>query len=676
MFTATKHANRLINEKSPYLLQHAHNPVDWYPWGNEAFEKAKREDKPVFLSIGYSTCHWCHVMAHESFEDEEAAQVLNRDFIAIKVDKEERPDVDAVYMAVCQALTGQGGWPMTILMTPDKKPFLAGTYFPKKSRYGMPGLLDLLYEVSRKWKTEKESLLASGEKIAALLSQEAVQRQAEVSKETVEQAVRVFVRSFDEQGGGFGSSPKFPTSHNLMFLLRYAEQETDEHALHMVETTLRQMYRGGIFDHIGGGFSRYSTDDKWLVPHFEKMLYDNALLTMAYAQAYQVTKKPLYKRVAMRVLDYVSAEMTNSGGGFYSAQDADSDGVEGKYYVFTPREVIRVLGMEDGQEFNRFFSITHHGNFEGGSIPNLLGNPDFEPKNEKMEQLCQKMYAYRKDRTTLHRDDKILTSWNALMIAAFCMAGRIFGEEKYLQAAQKAMQFLEENLKDGEKLRVYYRDGESRGTGSLDDYAFMVWAYLELYRATFDVPWLEKAVRLNKSQIEDFFDAENGGCYIYGAGGEQLIARPKEIYDGAIPSGNSVTANNLLLLAALTADSGLDALAQKQVGFIAGQVSEYPAGYSFSLMAFIQALYPAREIVCVLPDAEEIPAVQSVLNAVFLPQTTVLVKTEQNSEALAQVAPFTKEYDLQEQGTSCFYICQGSTCSAAFSGLDRLKNRL
>lgn len=382
MENTMKKPNRLISENSPYLMQHAHNPVDWYPWGEEAFRKASEEDKPVFLSIGYSTCHWCHVMAHESFEDEEVAEALNRGYISVKVDKEERPDIDAVYMAVCQGLTGSGGWPLTIIMTPEQKPFFAGTYYPKTKRYNVPGLLEILEAVTKEWKENRDELIRAGDKIVNVLNGRAQNRgkepeeregkAARLNKDLVGTARETLYQAFDNWYGGFGTSPKFPMPHNLMFLLRWYQFEKDGHALEMVEKTLQQMYRGGIFDHIGYRFSRYSTDDKWLAPHFEKMLYDNALLVMAYLEAYQITKNELYKTVAMKTLNYITREMTNPEGGFYSAQDADSEGEEGKYYVFTQSEILALLGEPDGSLFNQFFDITESGNFEGKNIPNLI----------------------------------------------------------------------------------------------------------------------------------------------------------------------------------------------------------------------------------------------------------------------------------------------------------------
>jgi len=669
--------NRLIHEKSPYLLQHASNPVDWYPWGNEAFEKARTQDKPVFLSIGYSTCHWCHVMAHESFEDSEVAEVLNKDFIAIKVDKEERPDIDSVYMNVCQALTGQGGWPMTIIMTPEQKPFFAGTYYPKMARYNLPGILNILETVSIKWKQDKESLIDSADEITRVVKQQTGQQEnGKLSVALVEQAMQLFAESFDDKFGGFGKAPKFPTPHNLMFLLRYSVLERDAHALRMVEKTLQQMYKGGMFDHVGFGFSRYSTDGKWLVPHFEKMLYDNALLVICYLETYQLTGKDLYRRVAEKTLSYIQREMTSEDGGFYSAQDADSEGVEGKYYVFNPEEVLTVLGKENGAYFNQYFDITARGNFEGNSIPNLINNPNFKIKDEKTEAFCKKIYDYRIGRMNLHKDDKILTSWNALMITAFAKAYQVLGDKSYLLAAEKAVQFTEKKLTDAKgRLCVRYRDGETLGSGYMDDYAFMAWACLSLYEATYNVTHLKKALSYTQQMTELFADKEGGGFYLYADDSENLITRPKETYDGAIPSGNSVAAYVLIRLAKLTGSPQMEEQAHKQLQFLAGSMVHYPAGYSFALIAATIALYPTKEVVCVTQSLDEIKSLQAMFKKCFIPNTIVLVKELENDKQIDQIAEYVKDYGLKNNQTT-YYVCENNACSAPVTTLDDLMEKL
>lgn len=584
--------NHLKNQTSPYLLQHAENPVNWYPWCEEAFERARREDKPVFLSIGYSTCHWCHVMAHESFEDTEIAEVLNQYFISIKVDKEERPDIDSIYMAVCQAFTGSGGWPTTVFLTPDQKPFFAGTYFPKTARLGQIGLKELLLRIHEKWKTDKAALLQSSEEVISILSKN-TKVKSDLDMQSIHTAFQMFKRTFDEKYGGFGAAPKFPTPHNLLFLMRYYEKNKDEEALKMVEKTLLQMYRGGMFDHIGGGFSRYSTDRYFLVPHFEKMLYDNAWLILAYCKAYQLTKNSIYCDVAEKTANYILREMTSSEGGFYSAQDADSEGVEGKYYLFKPSEIMDVLGKEAGKAFNRYFDITEKGNFEGENIPNLLQE---EQAGGQMDSWIHIVYEYRKKRYFLHLDDKILTSWNGFMIAAMCHLYRATGNDVYLNAAKKAQNFIEERLCEKNTLYVSYREGQRSKKGFLDDYAGEIFALLTLYHATSDIVYLEKAQQFCKKTIADFFDKEQGGFFLYGEENEQLILRPKETYDGAIPSGNSMMAYNLVQLYAMTGEACYEEVVELQLKFLSAEARDYPTAHTMFFIALFDFLSPNEKV--------------------------------------------------------------------------------
>ena len=670
--------NHLIHEKSPYLLQHAYNPVNWYPWSEEAFAKAKKEDKPIFLSIGYSTCHWCHVMERESFEDEEVAELLNDNFIAIKVDKEERPDVDSIYMTVCQAVTGSGGWPLTIIMTPEQKPFFAGTYLPKNNRGQMMGLMNLLTAISRMWDADREQLNKSGNEVTELLKNQYAHEEEDQqpTQKLVKIAAGIYKRGFDPTYGGFHLAPKFPTPHNLMFLLRYAVLEHDKEALQMVEKTLDAMFRGGIYDHIGGGFSRYSTDNKWLVPHFEKMLYDNALLVIAYTEAYQETKREMYELVVRETLSYIMREMTDEAGGFYCAQDADSEGVEGKYYVFTPDEIIKVLGEEEGKEFNAYYDITKEGNFEGKSILNLIGREKVILGEEHFSRLRKKVYDYRLTKTTLHKDDKILTSWNALMIVAFAKAYQVFGEKEYLEAAKKAVQFIKEKLKSPSgRLLVRYRDGHAAGLGNIDDYAFLAYAYITLYEATWDVSYLVDADTTAKEMIRLFWDTENGGFYLYGEDAEQLIARPKEVYDGAIPSGNSVAGYVLLKLEHLTEQDEYRTVAERQLAFLCGKISEYPAGYSFSLCAFMLKLWPTKELVCVTKATDTKETLREQLQHLFLPNLAVLVKEEGSEPSLDTVVPFIKEYKEKDNQTT-FYLCENRSCKAPVCDFDVIKEML
>lgn len=675
MPTTENVANKLINEKSPYLLQHAYNPVQWYPWCKEIFAKAKEDNKPVFLSIGYSTCHWCHVMAHESFEDKEIADILNKHFISIKVDREERPDVDSVYMSVCQALYGHGGWPLTILMTPEQQPFFAATYLPKTARGGQLGLKELLLQVTKLWTTEPDQLISRGKDILSIIGQE---EEEDIDLPSINEllsvAVTQFKQSFDHKNGGFHSAPKFPTPHNLLFLMRYYHSYHDFDTLAMAETTLKQMYKGGIFDHIGGGFSRYSTDAYWLVPHFEKMLYDNALLLFAYLECFQITGEPLYQSIAERILQYVARELTDQSGGFFCGQDADSEGVEGKYYVFTPEEILKVLGMESGEHFNEQFDITPEGNFEGKNIPNLLKNP--HPFLYSMEDLCHILYEYRLHRNPLHKDDKVLTSWNGLMIAAYSKAARVLKKEEILAAAMKADAFIKNTLTDENgRLYVRYRDGECAGEGKIDDYTFFALAQLELYETTYEVRYLDYCIRLMNHIRQYFLDEEHGGCYLYSAEGEQLITRPKEVYDGAIPSGNSVYAYLLVKLFRLTGESSFRELSTKQLTFLMKQIQSYPSGYSFSLMAFLEENTESMELICVLRDESQISSLKTLLHNYYLPNLSVIIKTHDNEELLSDLAPFTKDYSIPSEDAK-FYLCVNHSCLSPVTDLKSLEKLL
>ncbi|MDF2904741.1 MAG: hypothetical protein K0R34_62 [Herbinix sp.] len=667
----TRIPNKLIDEKSPYLLQHAYNPVKWYPWGEEAFQKAKEDNKPVFLSIGYSTCHWCHVMAHESFEDEEVADLLNESFVCIKVDKEERPDIDTVYMTICQATTGHGGWPLTILMTPYQKPFYAATYIPKHTQYGILGLMELLDQIAVKWAKNPASMLRTGDQIADIMKHEfeASSDSAKVTKDLIGLAVTQFNQTFDHDYGGFGNEPKFPTPHNLMFLLRYAMLESDEKALFMVENSLMHMYRGGIYDHIGYGFSRYSTDARWLVPHFEKMLYDNAMLAITYTEAYQYTKNPIYKAVAEQILDYVRREMTDKEGGFYCAQDADSEGVEGKYYVFTPDEVTSVLGNDDGSFFCEYFNITKEGNFEGTSIPNLIKSNELKPDNERVQRVCKQMYNHRLDRNQLHKDDKILTSWNALMITAYATAAKVFQKKEYAIVAIQAAEFINTRLTDETgRLYVRFREDNAAHYGHIDDYAFYCMALCSLYDATFEIKYIKRALKLAEDMLLYFWDDRYGGFFLNASDSEQLIYRPKEVYDGAIPSGNSVAGYVLTRLAHLTANPKMMEYSRKQLQFLAGQVKDYPAGHSFSLIAFLGELYPSKEIVCISDEEDEYQDLLDYLSEHFEPNTVVLMRSEKNSEEVLKTASYVVDYQKINDKTT-YYVCENHSCLSPTNSL-------
>ncbi len=633
-------SNRLKQSTSPYLLQHAENPVNWYMWSDEAFETAKKENKPIFLSIGYSTCHWCHVMAHESFEDEKTAEILNKHFISIKVDREERPDIDSVYMAVCQAFTGSGGWPTSIFMTWDKKPFFAGTYFPVQSRYGMPGFSDLLMTIAEQWEKNQDKLFESADEIIAHLKKSESSRTSSKFENLINNAVEYFKSSFDSIHGGFGRAPKFPTPHNMLFLMLYAKHNPNSDAMKIVEKTLIQMRKGGIFDHIGGGFSRYSTDKYFLAPHFEKMLYDNALLMIAYSAAYSMTKNPVYLDTAKETADYVLREMTSQDGGFYSAQDADSDGVEGKFYTFSLDEIMNVLG-EKGKRFAEVFDITAKGNFEGVNIPNLLKSGDLQSDftDEK-----RKLYEYRKQRTSLHLDDKILLSWNTMMIAAMAMLYRISHKEQYLQAARNAQQFLEQNLCDGVQLYTSFRDEKRSDKAFLDDYAYYISVLIELYNSTLDSTYLNKAEKFCNEAVKRFAD-ENSGFFLCQSDNSELFMNPKETYDGAIPSGNSVMAYNFVRLYQLTEEEKYRELAEKQFAFLSAQAAEYPAGHSLFLLAKLLDENPPEHATIVLDDKSDLSEIRTKLP--FFANISIVQESE--------------KYPLLNNKTT-YYVCRGHMC--------------
>ncbi|MBU3227201.1 thioredoxin domain-containing protein [Clostridium algidicarnis] len=591
-----KKTNRLINEKSPYLLQHAYNPVEWYVWSEEAFQKARTEDKPIFLSIGYSTCHWCHVMAHESFEDEEVANILNNYFICIKVDREERPDIDSVYMSVCQAMTGGGGWPLNLFLTKDKKPFYAGTYFPKTSKYNQTGFIEILESINNVWVSNKDHVLTTADQVVKTLNEDGYDESSNISKDILKEGFESFLNSFDAVFGGFSKAPKFPSPHNLSYLLSYYKATREKRALEMVEITLKSMYKGGIFDHIGFGFSRYSVDEKWLVPHFEKMLYDNALLAMAYIETYEITKDNIYKEVAEKILTYILRDMTSKEGGFYCGEDADSQGVEGKFYLWDFAEIYKVLDMEEADLFISYYGIQREGNFDGSNIPNLIGEEvkdlDKNSLKDKLENIRRKLFDYREKRIHPHKDDKILTSWNGLMIAAFAKAGRILNEEKYKDASIKALEFVFIKLQreDG-RLLARFRDGESRYLAYLDDYAFIIWALIEVYEVTKDYSYIEKSLELNKDMMQLFLDEEKGGLFLYGRDSEKLILRPKDIYDGAIPSGNGVAAMNMLRLFKITGDTKLKEEAESIFKVFGNSINKMPRAHAKTLEALLYSKF-------------------------------------------------------------------------------------
>jgi len=676
---ANRKPNRLISQKSPYLLQHAYNPVDWYSWDPEAFDKAKREDKLIFLSIGYSTCHWCHVMEQESFEDEEVAELMNEVFVSIKVDREERPDIDSFYMAVCTAMTGSGGWPLNIIVSPDKKPIFAGTYIPKRSIYQRVGMMELIPQVKDLWEKQRNDVDSLGDKIISSL-REVSMKGDELNEETLHDTYEQLFGVFDEQNGGFGNAPKFPSPHNLNFLLRYWKRTGDNMAFHMVVNTLIAMGRGGIYDHIGFGFHRYSTDSRWLVPHFEKMLYDQALLAMAYIEGYQATGRQEFENTVNEVFTYVLRDMTDQKGGFYSAQDADSEGVEGKFYVWTLGEIQGVLG-ENADLAIKIFNISNDGNFRdevsgkstGRNIPYLdksipelaleLGMQEDEFK-QHLESARHKLFTVREKRIHPGKDDKILTDWNGLMIAALAKGARVFGEPEYELAAIKAADFILTKMRRQEEgLYHRYRDGESAVSAFLDDYAFFVWGLLELYETTFKVSYLKIALELTEIQLKHFWDEDNGGFFFTSDEDTEMLFRKKEFYDGAVPAGNSIAMQNLLRLGRMTGNSEFEKKAMETGLAFSGKVSRSPAGYTMLMQALDFAIGPSSEVVIAgNPNKEDTKVMLEALRHAFIPNKVVIFHpTDEESPEIADIAGFVGDLKSVE-GKATAYVCQNYAC--------------
>ncbi|MBI2979255.1 MAG: thioredoxin domain-containing protein [Chloroflexi bacterium] len=688
--------NRLSYEKSPYLLQHADNPVDWYPWGSEAFEKARKEKKPIFLSIGYSTCHWCHVMAHESFQDAWVSGLLNDVFISIKVDREERPDIDRLYMAVCQAMTGSGGWPLTIMMTSDKQPFFAATYIPKETRFGRVGLVDLIPRIKELWTTRQDEILSSARQITVALQEASrLAPGAELGEPELRLAYQQLSNQFDNDYGGFGISPKFPTPHNLLFLLRYWRRDGDKKASAMVEKTLQAMRRGGIHDHVGFGFHRYSTDRRWLVPHFEKMLYDQALLATAYIETYQATGKEEYARTAHEIFTYVSRDMTSPEGGFYSAEDADSEGEEGKYYLWTLEEIKRVLALDQANMFIKVFNIRENGNFTdevadgkpGRNIPHLTRPveeiaSDFSmtvPElRERWESMRRVLLACRDKRVHPHKDDKILTDWNGLMVSALAKGARVFNEPRYADAAERAVDFVLNNMlaPDG-RLLHRYRDGEAALPAHLDDYAFLIQGMLELYETTFKVSYLKRAIEFNNQMIKHFWDDKNSGFYFTSDDGEELLLRQKEVYDGAAPSGNSVAMLNLLRLGRITANSDLEEKAAKIGRAFSQGVRQSPSAHTQLMIAVDFAVGPSYEVVIAgdwrASDTREM--LQAIARR-FIPNKVVLfLPVGPGSAEFKSIAPFTgQQVSIDDKATA--YVCLNYNCQLPTTDIDTMLSLL
>lgn len=676
-----QYVNRLAKESSPYLLQHKNNPVDWYPWGDEAFQKALELNRPIFLSIGYSTCHWCHVMEEESFEDEQVAQLLNDNFISIKVDREERPEIDHLYMTVCQAMTGKGGWPLTIIMTPDKYPFFAGTYFPKKGRMGRPGMIELLPAISDAWVNKKDELIQSANQIKKYLIDSNNKELGDQLNQTILTTTNSqFINRYDKTHGGFGTKPKFPSPHNLIYLLRYHNMSGDKTSLLMVEKTLQEMRLGGIFDHVGFGFHRYSTDTEWILPHFEKMLYDQAMLTLAYTEAYQITYNQLYKDTAEEILYYVQRNMTDKRGGFYSAEDADSEGEEGLFYLWTIDEIKNILSNVESELLINTYGLNKEGNYDDEATGNrteknilYLKEPinNIELKN-RLNQIIKKLYQARKKRIHPLKDDKILTDWNGLMIAAYAKAGDVFNSDDYIQQAEKSAQFILKNLTDNNgRLLKRYRNGNAGVDAHLDDYAFFIWGLLELYEATFNVTYLAEAIQLSNIMVDEFWDVTNGGFFLGGESSEKLIVRAKTGYDGAMPSGNSVAAMNCSKLNRITGETKWAEISDKIFITFSNEIQKTPSGYASMVNAFLFNTDNPKEIVIVGSgkDSDTISAIEKIKSE-YVPNKVIIFKdTDDELNKLSPLAKWTVTQETIDEKTT-YYICQDFACKIPTTDLD------
>ncbi len=673
MHSPSKFTNRLIDETSPYLLQHAHNPVDWFPWGEEAFEKARAEDKPVLVSIGYSACHWCHVMEHESFEDEGAAKIQNEHFINIKVDREERPDVDQIYMNFVQITTGRGGWPMNVFLTPEKVPFFGGTYFPPSPRYGMPSWQQVLLSIAEAWRERRDELMRSAADILGELRRMSLTEpaSARVDEELTKAAFNSLVRSYDARNGGWGGAPKFPQPMAMEFLLRYWKRTGDEKALEMVRVTAEKMAKGGMYDQIGGGFHRYSVDAVWLVPHFEKMLYDNAQLIRIYLHLYQIFRSrtgpgsnhldngiaEFFKRIAVEILEYVVREMLDPSGGFYSAQDADSEGEEGKFFIWTQQEVIDVLGPDDGTEFNEFYGITEKGNFEGKNIPNReFGDRSIESNDEaRLAEMRNRLFNARERRVKPFRDEKVVTAWNGLMMAAFAEAAAVLDSDKYLAVAESNAKLMLGQLIDGGgKVLRTWKAGAAKLNGYIEDYANLADGLIELYQVSGEIHYLAEAKRLAEAMVTEFWDEEHGGFFFTAHDHEELIVRNKDLFDNATPSGNSVAADVLLRLAKFYGDERLERFGLSALRIAADQVRRYPQGFGRALAAIEFALKPVKEIAVI--GERQNPLVRE-LWLYYLPSKIVAL-AEKPADG---VVPLLDGRGLSDQKAAA-YVCENFVC--------------
>ncbi len=686
-----KRYNHLKGEKSPYLIQHVENPVDWYPWGEEAFLKAKRENKPIFLSIGYSTCHWCHVMARESFEDEEMAQLINEVFVPVKVDREEHPDVDSTYMAACQIMTGKGGWPLTVFMTSDLKPFFAGTYFPRDDSELSIGLRSIVLNLKDLWEKNKNQLLESADDITDALNQITSTKIGELPAEsTLQRAYEALDSSFSEYGG-FGTSQKFPSPNLLIYLLRYHEKTGEKGALDMVEETLMAMRMGGIWDHVGFGFHRYTVDPKWLVPHFEKMLYDQALLIMVCLEAYQVTGKDVYREMVEKIVEYVLRDMNSEEGGFFSAEDAESQGVEGKFYLWSQKELKEILNQDDFKLFTRIYQVKERGNyldertglFTGENILHLE-KPLEKTAEEmrlnadelkgKMDNILTTLFKEREKRVHPSKDDKVLTDWNGLMVAALSQAGRVLKEKRYTEAALKAVEFIKGNLYQDGKLYHRYRDGEVKVEGYLEDYAFLVWGLLELYQTTLDSSWMEWAYELNQVTLDKYLDKENGGFYQTSEDIKEVLMRRKDHHDSALPSGNGITLLNLQKLASILEDQELGEAAIKQEKTFATLVNQTPTGHIIFLIGMVNRIGPFYEVVVAGEDQADTGEFLEILHQNYLPRVVYSLNLPEEKWLKNKVKSFPEKTPVDGQTTA--YICKEVTCKLPINNPHKLLEEL
>ncbi|MFL6285384.1 MAG: thioredoxin domain-containing protein [Pyrinomonadaceae bacterium] len=683
-----KHTNRLAGESSPYLLQHAHNPVDWYPWGEEALARSRSEDRPILLSIGYSACHWCHVMERESFENEETARIMNENFVNIKVDREERPDLDQIYMNAVQMMTRHGGWPLTVFLTPDLIPYYGGTYFPPEDRYQMPGFPRILAAVSEAYRARPEEVRQSAWEILSELRRMSVAQESSenINAQLLDNAYRNLARTYDPRNGGFGSAPKFPSSMNLEFLLRTYKRTGEARALEMATHTCRRMAEGGMYDQLGGGFHRYSTDARWLVPHFEKMLYDNALLARLYLHAFQATGDEFFRRIAEETLLYVTREMTDESGAFYSTQDADSEGVEGKFFVWDKEEVESLLGPTDAQLFSAYYDVTAGGNFEERNILNVERTIDEVAREqnvnaEKLREVIERgrgiLFTERERRIKPGRDEKVITAWNGLMLEAFAEAAAVLEREDYRETAERNAEFILESLmKDGLLLHVY-KDGSAKHVGFLDDYAYVASAFVTLYETTGNLRWLEEARALADKMVEEFWDEEGGGFFYNGRSGEQLIVRNKDYFDNATPSGNSVAAECLLRLSVLTGDEDYSRKAVNVLRLVRDAVERYPSAFGYALGAMDFYLSTPKEVVIVSPaggGGGDAHALAREVWTRYLPNKILVQAFESDARAAEQI-PLLRERTAVS-GRTTAYVCEHYACRQPVGTPEELATQL